>query len=74
MSKRSYEIFGAIPFESLNISHAKTRKLRLLMETASISVEQTSKELLFFIVNDMRSFMKPECSITQNSAMTDPYK
>ena len=29
---------------------------------------------MFFIVNDTKSFMKPECSVTQSSAMTYQYK
>ena len=29
---------------------------------------------MFFIAYDPKSFMKPECSITQSNAMTHPYK
>ena len=29
---------------------------------------------MFFIVNDMKSFMKPEYSVIQSSAITHPYK
>ena len=29
---------------------------------------------MLFIVNDKKSFMKPEYSVTQSSAMTHPYK
>ena len=29
---------------------------------------------MFFVLNDMKSFMKPECSVTQSSAMTHAYK
>ena len=29
---------------------------------------------MFFIVNDTKSFMKPECFVSQTSAMMHPYK
>ena len=29
---------------------------------------------MFFIVNDTKYFLKPECSVTQSSAVTHPYE
>ena len=42
----------------------------------SIFIEEISKGWMFFIENDMKSNMKPKCSVTQSSAMSfaHPYK
>ena len=37
-------------------------------------MEETSKGSMFFIVNDTKSFIKLECSVSQSSAMTHPCK
>ena len=39
-----------------------------------ISIEETLKGWMFFIVDDTKSFMKHECSVTQNSVMAHPHK
>ena len=60
--------FGVIPFESSKISLAQIPELR------STSIEVTPKEWIFYIVDDLKSFRKPECSVTQSSAMSHSYK
>ena len=58
-------------FENFN---GKNSQIASLNRNRYISVEATSKGWMFFIANDTKSFMKPECFVSQNSAMAHPYK
>ena len=49
------------------------RKLPVWIET-DVSIQEISKGYMFFLVDDTKSFMKPECSVTQSSAMAHPDK
>ena len=40
----------------------------------AFSIEETSKEWIFFIVNDTKSFLKSEYSVIQSFDMMYPYK
>ena len=54
--------FGEIPSESLKVASFNKNR--------SVSVEETPKRWMFFIVNDMKSSMKPEYFVNESSAMT----
>ena len=66
--------FGGIPFESLKISLAKIRKLWVWIKTNLSQKKKHQKDKCLFHCKWYEIFQKPECSATQSSAMTHPYK
>ena len=66
--------FGAINFESFENFTGKNLQMADFNRNKSISTEETSKGWMFFVINDTKSFMKPECFVTPSFAMTHPYK
>ena len=66
--------FGAIPVFLLKILVASNSQIVSLNRNRSISIKETSKEWMFFILTNTKSFMEPQCSVIQSSAMAHPYK
>ena len=62
------DTFGTITFPGKNLRIANLNRKR------PISIAETLKRWMFFIVNGTKSFMGPGCSVTQGSDMTHPYK
>ena len=63
--------FGSIHFENFT---DKSSQIASLNRNRSGSIKKSLKGWMLFIVNNKKSFMKPECSVTQSSAMTHPQK